>query len=434
MANDELLMDNWREIKLKSLGDFLGGGTPSTMDVTCWNGNIDWLIPSDISNYSGNFISKTKQKITEVGLKKSSAKLLPVGTVCMSSRATIGDCVISNVPIATNQGFINIICNHKILNLFLLYWLRQNTRYILRYVAGTTFNEIGKSTFKKLKINLPPKPEQTAIATILSKVDEAIEATRQSIKSAEKLKKALMQNLLTGKLKPDGTWRTDDEFYEDEKFGKVPVGWEVKPVGDRSISTINPNYSFDKGKEYDFIPMDAINDGFRGVGYLKSRKIDGGGYTRFKLGDILFAKITPCTENGKVALITEMNTTIGFASTEFIIFNPKETIDNQFYYYLLSSDRVHNLAISLMEGTTGRQRVPWKVFKNRILAPFPEKLEEQKSISKQIKAIAVSNQSKQTKIQTLQRLKKSLMQNLLTGKVRVDIEEVNKIINEQANG
>ena len=127
------------------------------MDVTCWNGNIDWLVPSDISNYSGNFISKTKQKITEVGLKKSSAKLLPVGTVCMSSRATIGDCVISNIPIATNQGFINIICNHKILNLFLLYWLRQNTRYVLRYVAGTTFNEIGKSSFKKLKNQLTPK-------------------------------------------------------------------------------------------------------------------------------------------------------------------------------------------------------------------------------------------------------------------------------------
>src|SRR5690606_8645019 len=77
--------------------------------------------------------------------------------------------------------------------------------------------------------------EQTAIATILSKVDEAIAATQNSIKAAEKLKKALMQNLLTGKLKPDGSWRSEDEFYEDEKFGKVPLGWEVARVKDYGI-------------------------------------------------------------------------------------------------------------------------------------------------------------------------------------------------------
>ena len=74
--------------------------------------------------------------------------------------------------------------------------------------------------------------EQKAIATILSKVDEAIKATENSIKAAEKLKKSLMQNMLTGKLKPDGTWRKKDEFYKDEKFGNVPVGWVVARVKD----------------------------------------------------------------------------------------------------------------------------------------------------------------------------------------------------------
>src|SRR5690554_1130295 len=86
---------------------------------------------------------------------------------------------------------------------------------------------------RNMDIDYPENPaEQTAIATILSKVDEAIAATQNSIKAAEKLKKALMQNLLTGKLKPDGSWRTADEFYEDEKFGKVPMGWEVARVKD----------------------------------------------------------------------------------------------------------------------------------------------------------------------------------------------------------
>lgn len=312
--------------------------------------------------------------------------------------------------------------------IFCIYQVAINIKSL---ATGMKVYGISKPNLGRVLLPIPPKPEQTAIATILSKVDEAIEATRQSIKAAEKLKKALMQNLLTGKLKPDGTWRTEVEFYDDEKFGKVPVGWEVKKVGDKSICSINPNYKFDKGREYDFIPMDAVNDKFRGVSYLEKRKIEGGGYTRFKLGDILFAKITPCTENGKVALIDKINTNIGFASTEFIIFQPKETIDNTFYYYILSSDRVHNLSVSLMEGTTGRQRVPWKVFKNRVFAPIPNDINEQISISSKLKSIEMDNIQKQTKIQTLQRLKKSLMQNLLTGKVRLDVEAINKIISEQ---
>ena len=124
--------------------------------------------------------------------------------------------------------------------------------------------------------------EQKAIATILSKVDEAIKATENSIKAAEKLKKSLMQNLLTGKLKPDGTWRKEEEFYKDEKFGNVPVGWKMKAIGDNSNCDINPNYKFIKGMEYDFIPMEAINDSFGGVSSsIEKRVIDGGGYTRY---------------------------------------------------------------------------------------------------------------------------------------------------------
>lgn len=273
--------------------------------------------------------------------------------------------------------------------------------------------------------------EQKAIATILSKVDEAIKATENSIKAAEKLKKSLMQNLLTGKLKPDGTWRKEDEFYRDEKFGNVPVGWAVKAIGDNSHCTINPNYKFTKGREYDFIPMEAVKDSFGGVtSPLEKRMIDGGGYTRYKKGDIIFAKITPCTENGKVALIKECETEIGFASTEFIVFSPKDIIDNLFFYYLLSSSSVHMLAVSLMEGTTGRQRVPWKVFKNRIFAPIPTDVNEQKAIALLISSVETQNQNKSKKIDSLKRVKKSLMQNLLTGKVRVDLSRIISILKD----
>ena len=112
-------------------------------------------------------------------------------------------------------------------------------RYITYYInslvhfpkESTGVPQLTAPKVKRIKINLPQlKAEQSAIANILSKVDETTASVQNSIAAAERLKKSLMQNLLTGKMKPDGTYRTPDEFYIEEKFGKVPVGWEVKKV------------------------------------------------------------------------------------------------------------------------------------------------------------------------------------------------------------
>ncbi len=316
---------------------------------------------------------------------------------------------------------------------YFFYWFSSHViqERITSVSEGTTgLGNLDIRYLRNMDIEYPDnEAEQQAIATILSKVDEAIKATENGIKAAEKLKRSLMQNLLSGKLKPDGNWRKTDEFYKDEKFGNVPIGWVVKAIGDNSNCDINPNYKFIKGKEYDFIPMEAVNDSFGGVAdSLEKRVVDGGGYTRYKKGDILFAKITPCTENGKVALIKNCESEVGFASTEFIVFSPKKAIDSLFFYYLLSSSSVHMLAVSLMEGTTGRQRVPWKVFKNRIFAPIPSDVNEQKAIAALISSVESKNQNKSKKIEHLKRLKKSLMQNLLTGKVRVDINKIENIL------
>ena len=227
-----------------------------------------------------------------------------------------------------------------------------------------------------------------------------------------------MQNLLTGRMKPDGTLRKEDEFYVDEKFGRVPRGWKVKAIGDKDVCKINPVYKYKKKEVYDFIPMEAIKENFEGVDYVEKQVIDNGSYTRFKAGDILFAKITPCSENGKVAYIDHIDSEVGFASTEFIVFHPTENVDGKYVYLLLSSGNVHRLAISLMEGTTGRQRIPWKIFRNRIFVPMPDK-EEQNKIVEKILVFDKKNSYNYSKIAVLERLKKSLMQNLLTGRVRV---------------
>ena len=278
---------------------------------------------------------------------------------------------------------------------------------------------------RNMDIHFPEKNEQTAIANILFKVDEAISAVQGSIAAAERLKKSLMQNLLTGRMKPDGTLRKEDEFYMDEKFGKVPMGWEVKAVGDKSVCHINPNYKYKKKELYDFVPMEAVRENFGGLDFVEKQVIDNGSYTRFKVGDILFAKITPCSENGKVAYIEHIDSEVGFASTEFIVFQPTDNVNGRFVYLLLASENVHRLAISLMEGTTGRQRIPWKIFRNRIFVPMPEK-DEQTEIVNRLVSFDKLITDKKLKIATLERLKKSLMQNLLTGRVRVKMNNTIK--------
>ena len=156
--------------------------------------------------------------------------------------------------------------------------VRYLENFLNRYLPSRINKEVSQnnipyirlSTLSKMEINYPESPtEQASIANILSKVDEAIESVKKSIEAAEKLKKSLMQNLLTGRMKPDGTLRTEDEFYEDEKFGKVPIGWEVKAIGDKKVCQINPVYRYKRKEIYDFIPMEAVKERFGGLDYVE---------------------------------------------------------------------------------------------------------------------------------------------------------------------
>ncbi len=226
-------MKEWKEIRFKDLLLEMGdGGTPSTLNDNNFGGDIPWAVVDDVKSK----IYSTRNHLTELGYNNCSAKIWEVGTIILTTGATIGKVGIAMVPLCTKQGITGIVCNEYADNLFIKYWLEANTEQLLRYAQGTTFKEIRTRAIGNLKIKVPypltneSKSEQAAIASVLSKVDETIAAVQNSIDSAERLKKGLMQNLLTGKMKPDGTFRTADEFYIDEKFGKVPVGWDVKKV------------------------------------------------------------------------------------------------------------------------------------------------------------------------------------------------------------
>ncbi|MCI5633974.1 MAG: restriction endonuclease subunit S [Alphaproteobacteria bacterium] len=195
--------EGWSVKKISDLGNVVSGGTPDTNNPEYWDGNVLWVTPSEVSTLSNRFISNTERKITEKGLKESSAKLLPINSLIICTRATIGDCCINKVPMCTNQGFKNIIVKNNNVD-FLYYLITKNKNELIRKACGSTFLEISKKDIDNLKFAIPPLPEQEKIALVLGTWDEAIEKLSNLIEQKKLLKKGLMQKLLTGKVRLPG--------------------------------------------------------------------------------------------------------------------------------------------------------------------------------------------------------------------------------------
>ena len=169
--------DGWEWARLESLGAIVGGGTPKTGVSEFWSdeaSGIPWVTPADMSAQSSVFISAGKRFISNVGLEKSSAQLLPAGSVLMSSRAPIGYLGIAANPISTNQGFKSVALVDSAMNHWLICVLEASMDSITKRASGTTFKEISGSEFGKTLIPLPPVDEQTRIICSCSKLLGAV--------------------------------------------------------------------------------------------------------------------------------------------------------------------------------------------------------------------------------------------------------------------
>lgn len=194
--------EDWEMVELEKVAEIKSGGTPSTNRSEFWNGHILWCTPTDITSLSGKYLSDTNRKITEMGLNNSAAELLPIGSVLMTSRATIGECAIVKRPMTTNQGFKNFICNRTVNNEFLYYLLSSQKDKFIELCNGSTFLEISTTQVRKFKITIPKSTtEQTAIAQLLSDMDAEIESLECRLKKTQALKQGMMQTLLTGKIR-----------------------------------------------------------------------------------------------------------------------------------------------------------------------------------------------------------------------------------------
>ena len=184
----------WKAVPLSTIADIIGGGTPDTSVDEYWGGNIQWFTPSEIGK--GKYAYLSDRTITEAGLKNSSAKLLPQGTVLLSTRATIGECSIATTECTTNQGFQSLVAKeNNVSSEFLYYIVAKIKREMLRRSCGSTFLEISANELKKIHTNIPSKAEQEKLVSLLSLIDQRIETQKKIIEKYESLIRGFYQFL-----------------------------------------------------------------------------------------------------------------------------------------------------------------------------------------------------------------------------------------------
>ena len=184
----------WEEKKLFELADVEGGGTPSTVNPQFWDGDIDWYTPAEIDERV--FVDRSKRKITNLGLAKSSAKMLPIGTVLFTSRAGIGKTAILAREGCTNQGFQSIIPKEGLLDSYFIYSLSNKLKsYGERIGAGSTFVEVSGKQMSEMSLIIPSIFEQKQIGSFFNKLDQSISLQQQKLDKLNDLKKAYLNEL-----------------------------------------------------------------------------------------------------------------------------------------------------------------------------------------------------------------------------------------------
>ena len=192
MRDDGKAFPDWLDKRLGDVANIVGGGTPESHIPEYWDGDIVWFTPTEIKS---KYLQRSKRTISVSGLKNSSAKLLPVGALLLSTRATIGDVGIATVECCTNQGFQSLIVKSENNNEFWYYWLIHNKKALLRKSSGSTFLEIGKSEVLKLSVEVPHPDEQKMIADALAAMDAKIQAVADQVTKLQTFKKGLLQQM-----------------------------------------------------------------------------------------------------------------------------------------------------------------------------------------------------------------------------------------------
>jgi len=410
--------ESWIWVRITELGEVIGGGTPKTEHIDYWDdAGVPWLTPADMKFIIGKYAERGKRNISALGLEKSSAQLMPKGTVLYSSRAPIGYIAIAANDMATNQGFKSLVPTVTEINEFIYYCLIVRTNDIVSRASGTTFKEISGKDFGLTIVPLPPLAEQKRI---VAKIEELMPYIDRYEKAWSKLEdfskrfpndmqKSILQTAIQGKLveqRPEegtgeelyeqiqtekhrfiraGTIKKENplqEITEDEKPFDIPESWKWVRVG--SITTLNPKNVLDDTLDVAFIPMPCVSDGFRNQHTFEVRKWKEikKGFTHFANGDIGVAKITPCFQNRKSVIFSKLENGYGAGTTELSIVRVLEnTLVRDYLLWFFKTEHFIVNGVKSFSGTAGQQRI-YKDYLANCLIPLPPLAEQQRIVAK----------------------------------------------------
>ena len=375
--------DEWDSDIINNIGEIISGGTPKTDIDEYWNGEINWFTPSELDNHK--YIYESYRKITKSGLDNSSAKLLPVNSILISSRATVGEVAINKVESTTNQDFETIITNENMDYEFIYYSIMNLRKELLRLSYGSTFLSITKKDLGKINIPFPKISEQRKISSFLSKIDYKIELLEEKYQYYQDFKKYLMQQIFAQKLRFD-----DNCQYETKKVKDFLIESKIEGIDD-----INKRLT--------------VKLNLKGITVRESKTIEIEGATKQfirKSGQFIYGKQN--LHKGAFGIVPkELDGYL--TSSDIPSFDFKGEIEPKWFYYYFSRKSFYEKLESLSTGT-GSKRISPKDFLN-IKIIVPEIKEQQRivclfaKIDKKIEQIA-------DQISQMNNFKKSLLQQM----------------------
>jgi type I restriction enzyme, S subunit len=394
-----LLPDDWDIAKIEDVANVFGGGTPSTGISSFWNGDINWFTPTEVGKKK--YLFESNRRITELGLINSSGRILPVGTILITTRAGIGDVGILKIESATNQGFQSLVPLSIIDGEYLYYVAKTLKPELIKNSSGSTFLEISPSKVKAIQIPLPQLYEQKSIAKVLSETDAWINSLESIILKKNSIKQGIMQKLLV----PSENW-------EVKKLGEVG-----NTIGGLSGKTKN---DFGKGNSL-YIPfMNIMKNVIIDKNYLDTVNIKSGEFqNKILKNDLLFngSSETP-DELGISSVLLDSIDNLYLNSFSFgFRVSENSNVHPLFLSYLMRSTYGRKVIYHLAQGATRYNLSKANFLKLEIA--FPKSIKEQINIASLLSDMDNEIANLEKKLKKAKQLKQGMMQQLLTGKIRL---------------
>ena len=399
--------DSWQWVRLGEIVfQNIGGGTPDKTNLAYWNGNIPWASVKDLNC---DILTSTKDHISQLGLDNSSSNLIQKGTIIICTRMGLGKIAITGIDTAINQDLRAIDLNQYTEKKFFVYLYKT----LSLKGSGVTVKGIKVDELHNLLIPLPPLAEQQRIVARLEELLPDVEAygTAQERLTAlessfpQQLRKSLLQEAIQGRLVPqDPTDESADVLLqricaekeqlikegkikkqkplppitEEEKPFAIPDSWQWVRLGE--IVTINPRNSLSDDLEVSFIPMNLIKDGYGNshTSEIRIWKTVKSGFTHFAENDIAIAKITPCFQNRKSAILSNLKNGFGAGTTELHIVRIfTKLLIHKYFLYIFKTEMFISQGMKSFTGTAGQQRIG-KDFISLFPIPLPPLAEQQR--------------------------------------------------------